>query len=151
MFKKPTPEESIQSYISIIDKYYGDVLKKFGFKFKSADVITIIYENDCFTFEFGFEFNQWGYMLYCGIGIGVKKTQKEYWVGHIVRALMKDEGFDFEKAAEACIAQSPRGMLDFEAHRIVWDPYIVDTFKHCAPTWEKAIEAFGKSMGAIEN
>lgn len=149
MHKKLTSEEFIQLYTSIIDKHYGDILSAYSFRPQLSDVARIVYENDCFTLEFGFEFNQWGYMLYLGIAIGVKKTQKVYWLGYVVRAFMNDDAYDFEKAAETCIAQSSRGMTDFEAHRIQWTPYVVDTFKDCEPTWENAIAAFGRRMGTV--
>lgn len=119
---------------------------KYDFTLTSTDVAKINYENNCFVISFGLELNQWGYVHYCGIGIGVKKTKKEYWLGYILQELMKDKNFNFEKATAACIEQSPRGMLDLEAHRIVWDPYIADTFKDCEPSWEQEIVAFARSI-----
>jgi hypothetical protein len=127
MHSKPSPDESISTYLMLTQKYYGDVLDRHGLALTAKGVTAIRYENECFVLSFGYDYNQFGYMLFNGIGIGVKKTGREYWLGHVLQAITGDKNFDLQQAAASCIAQSPKGMTDLEAQRIVWEPYIADT------------------------
>jgi hypothetical protein len=141
MSSRPTADESIGTYLMLTQKYYGDVFDKYVFALTVKEVTEIRFENECFILSFWYDYNQFGYMLFNGIGIGVKKTEREYWLGHVLKVLTGDNSFDLLQAAALCIAQSPRGMTDLEAQRKVWDPYIADTFKDCSPAWENALPA----------
>jgi hypothetical protein len=139
MQARPDDNESIERELRLIQKYFGDVLSKYNFNLTDKNTLLITYENECFTLFFAYDYNQWGYMLYGGIGIGVKKTGEKYWLDQILPVLTGNKTYNFEKETEAYIAQSSRGMIEFEAQRQLWAPYIADTFKNCDPVWDKAL------------